>query len=203
MIKWDRIWKTRLMRLNTPGLNHSNYISNLSDDFRHYGRILLGKVNENARSVIGCNDHGRPINVHTRKMARSKEWTLSTTMTQFSIFFSLFLLMFFHICYISLSREKKSHENEGKKTGWKEQGKERWVLGIATGTKEGWSFNYVTDTSLSTTPSKGSGEMREFCFFPKSKLTDYVHLSIENATQYWAIAWNISCFKSMKILQPV
>ena len=87
MIKWDRIWKTRLMRLNTPGLNHSNYISNLSDDFRHYGRILLGKVNENARSVIGCNDHGRPINVHTRKMARSKEWTLSTTMTQFSILF--------------------------------------------------------------------------------------------------------------------
>ena len=107
-----------------------------------------------------------------------------------------------YMLYIIIKR-KKSHENEGKKTGWKEQGKERWVLGIATGTKEGWSFNYVTDTSLSTTSSKGSGEMREFCFFPKSKLIDYVHLSIENATQYWAIAWNVSCFKSMKILQPV
>ena len=161
----DRIWKTRLMRLNTPGLNHSNYISNLSDDFRHYGRILLGKVNENARSVIGCNDHGRPINVHTRKMARSKEWTLSTTMTQFSIFF--FFIpphVLSYMLYIIIKR-KKSHRNEGKKTGWKEQGKERWVLGIVTGTNEGWSCNYVTDTSLSTNSSKSSLEMREVCFF--------------------------------------
>ena len=128
MIKWDRIWKTRLMRLNTPGLNHSNYISNLSDDFRHYGRILLGKVNENARSVIGCNDHGRPINVHTRKMARSKEWTLSTTMTQFSIFFFIPPHVLSYMLYIIIKRKKKPWKwrkedrlkgtGEGKMSTW-------------------------------------------------------------------------------------
>ena len=135
IIKWDRILKTRLMRLNTPGLNHSNYISNLSDDFHHYDRIILGKANENARSVISCNDHWQPINVHTRKMARSKEWTLSTTMTQFSIFFLYSSSCSFIYAINIIIKRKKSDENEGKKTGWKEQGKERWVLGIDRGTK--------------------------------------------------------------------